>query len=163
MCLDIGSVSVSEFCFPQTCPIKTHEAKITQISNLFLMWDLSASRENCTYFLTKGRVVPCTLHTTAYPLSDVLYSCCIDKVFAYVRYVFSTVFAYRMFVEGAAVWTGKEGKNFCFTAQTPEHIRGDWSHCADTSEPVVGYGANTIVTVQCGFRTSNLKITSPMR
>jgi hypothetical protein len=30
---------------------------------------------------------------------------------------------------------------------TPKHITDGWSH-TDTSEPVVGYGANNIVTVQ---------------
>jgi hypothetical protein len=37
---------------------------------------------------------------------------------------------------------------------TPKHIRGDWSHYIDTSEPVDGNGAqNTqnMVTVQSGF------------
>jgi hypothetical protein len=46
----------------------------------------------------------------------------------------------------------------CFTpTHTPKHssIRGDWSHYADTSEPVDGKGAENMVTVQSGFRTSD--------
>jgi hypothetical protein len=43
--------------------------------------------------------------------------------------------------------------------QTPKHIRGDWSHYTDTSEPVDGNGAQNMVTVQSWFR--DLLITSP--
>jgi hypothetical protein len=46
---------------------------------------------------------------------------------------------------------------------TPKHIRGGWSHYTDTSEPVDDYGAQNMVTVQCGFRTSYLSITGPTR
>jgi hypothetical protein len=41
---------------------------------------------------------------------------------------------------------------------TPKHIRGGWSQYTDTSERVVGYGAQNMVLVQSGFRTSDLKI-----
>jgi hypothetical protein len=47
-------------------------------------------------------------------------------------------------------------------SQTPKHIRGDWSHYSDTSEPVDGNGAQNMVTVQSGYRTSDLLITGPM-
>jgi hypothetical protein len=45
--------------------------------------------------------------------------------------------------------------------QTPKHTRGGWSHYTDTSEPVNGNGAQNMVTVQPGFRTSDLSITGP--
>jgi hypothetical protein len=47
--------------------------------------------------------------------------------------------------------------------QTPKHrpIRGGWSHYTDNSEPVDGNGAQNMVTVQSGFRTSDLLITDP--
>jgi hypothetical protein len=51
--------------------------------------------------------------------------------------------------------------------QTPKPIRGGWSYYADTSKPVVGYGntlcygAQNMVTVQFGFRTSKLSIPVP--
>jgi hypothetical protein len=35
--------------------------------------------------------------------------------------------------------------------QTPKHIRGGWSHYADTNEPVDANGAQKIVTVQSRF------------
>jgi hypothetical protein len=41
--------------------------------------------------------------------------------------------------------------------QTPEHIRGDWSHYTDTSEPVVGNGAQNMVTVQSGFAPATFR------
>jgi hypothetical protein len=47
--------------------------------------------------------------------------------------------------------------------QTPKRIRGGWSHYTDTSEPVNGYGAQNMVTVQSRSRTSNLSITGPAR
>jgi hypothetical protein len=49
------------------------------------------------------------------------------------------------------------GKVFALRSQTPKHSsRGGWSHYTVTSEPVVGYGANVMVTVQSGIRTSDL-------
>jgi hypothetical protein len=47
--------------------------------------------------------------------------------------------------------------------QTPKHIRGGWSHYTDTSEPVDGFGAQNMVTVHSGSRTSDLSITGPTR
>jgi hypothetical protein len=44
----------------------------------------------------------------------------------------------------------------------PKHIRGGWSH-TDTSEPVDGYGAQNMVTVQSRSQTSDLSITGPAR
>jgi hypothetical protein len=44
---------------------------------------------------------------------------------------------------------------------TPKHIRDGWSHYIDTSEPVVGYWAQVMVTVHSGFRISDLSITDP--
>jgi hypothetical protein len=35
--------------------------------------------------------------------------------------------------------------------ETLKHIRGDWSHYTDTSEPVDGNGAQNTVTVQSEF------------
>jgi hypothetical protein len=39
-----------------------------------------------------------------------------------------------------------------------KHIRGGWLHYTDTSEPVDGNGAQNTVTVQSGYRASNLSI-----
>jgi hypothetical protein len=47
--------------------------------------------------------------------------------------------------------------------QTPEHIRGDWSHYTDTSEPVDSNGAKNMVSVQSEFRTKDLSITGSTR
>jgi hypothetical protein len=47
-----------------------------------------------------------------------------------------------------------------YALQTPKHIRG-WSHYTDTSEPVVGYGANKVVIVQSMIQISDLLTTSP--
>jgi hypothetical protein len=46
-------------------------------------------------------------------------------------------------------------------SQTPKHVRGGWSHYTDTSEPVDGNGAQTMVTVQSGFLARGLSITGP--
>jgi hypothetical protein len=46
---------------------------------------------------------------------------------------------------------------------TPKHISGGLSHYTDTSEPVDGYGAQNMVTVQSGSQTSDLSITGPTR
>jgi hypothetical protein len=46
---------------------------------------------------------------------------------------------------------------------TPKRTRGDWSHYTDTSEPVDGYGAQNMVTVQSGLRTSDPSITGSTR
>jgi hypothetical protein len=40
--------------------------------------------------------------------------------------------------------------------RTLKHVRGGWPHYKNTSEPVASYGANIIVTVQFGIRTSDL-------
>jgi hypothetical protein len=51
----------------------------------------------------------------------------------------------------------RKWKNCFFTpAHSPKHIRGGWSHYTDTSEPADAYGAENMVTVQSGFRTSDL-------
>jgi hypothetical protein len=47
--------------------------------------------------------------------------------------------------------------------QTPKHIRGGWSHYADTSEPGNANGDQNMVNVQSGFRISDLSITDPTR
>jgi hypothetical protein len=53
---------------------------------------------------------------------------------------------------------------FALLPQTSKHIRGGWSHYADTSEPVVGYGANNVFIVpSADIRTTDLSITSPTR
>jgi hypothetical protein len=44
--------------------------------------------------------------------------------------------------------------------QTQKHIRSGWSHYTDTSEPVAGNGVQNMVTVQSGFRTKDVSITS---
>jgi hypothetical protein len=44
------------------------------------------------------------------------------------------------------------GFGYCFTPQTPKHIRGGWSHYTDTSEPVDGNGAQNMVAVQSNQR-----------
>jgi hypothetical protein len=48
--------------------------------------------------------------------------------------------------------------------QTSKHIRGSRSHYADTdtSEQVVGFGSNNVVTVQSRIQRSKLSVTSPM-
>jgi hypothetical protein len=38
--------------------------------------------------------------------------------------------------------------------QTPKHVRGRWSHYADTSKPVDGYGAQNIIT---GFEPATFR------
>jgi hypothetical protein len=57
----------------------------------------------------------------------------------------------------------KEERMVVLRLHTPKLIRGGWLHYTDTSKPVVGYGAQNIVTVQSGFRTSDLSITAPKR
>jgi hypothetical protein len=53
---------------------------------------------------------------------------------------------------------------YCFTPTDTIGItlKGDWSNYTDTSEPVVGYGAQNMVIDQSGFRTSDLLITGPI-
>jgi hypothetical protein len=38
----------------------------------------------------------------------------------------------------------RKGKLDALRPQTPQRIRGGWSHYTDTSEPVVGYGATNM-------------------
>jgi hypothetical protein len=54
---------------------------------------------------------------------------------------------------------GKREEWLLYAHTHPKHIRGGWSHYTDTSEPVDGYGAQNMVTVQSGFRTSDFSIT----
>jgi hypothetical protein len=52
---------------------------------------------------------------------------------------------------------------FASRPHTPKHIRGNWSHYTNTSEPVEGNGAQNMVTVQSGFWTRDLSIAGPTR
>jgi hypothetical protein len=54
-----------------------------------------------------------------------------------------------------------ERKEWLLYAHTHRNILGGWSHYTDTSEPAVAYGAQNMVTVQSGIRTSDLSITNP--
>jgi hypothetical protein len=57
----------------------------------------------------------------------------------------------------------KKERMVALRPHTPKQTRGGWSHYTDTSEPVDGYGAQNMVTVQSGFRTNDLSITVPTR
>jgi hypothetical protein len=68
--------------------------------------------------------------------------------------------------DGQIKHASKERKKERMVALCPhtlKRIRGGWSHYTDTSEPVDGYWAQNMVTVQSGFQTSDLSITGPTR
>jgi hypothetical protein len=65
---------------------------------------------------------------------------------------------------------GKKERMVALRLHLPKHIRGGWSQYTDNSEPVDDYRhkrtsieAQNMVTVQSGFRTSDISITGPTR
>jgi hypothetical protein len=57
----------------------------------------------------------------------------------------------------------KKENKFCLRPPTPKHIMGGWSNHIDSSELVIAYGEQNMVTTQFGIRTSDLSITGPAR
>jgi hypothetical protein len=55
----------------------------------------------------------------------------------------------------------KKERMVALRPHTLKHIRGGWLYYTDTGEPVDGYGAQNMVTVQSGSRTSELSISGP--
>jgi hypothetical protein len=63
----------------------------------------------------------------------------------------------------ANYWGKEKERMVALRPHTPKRFRDGWTHYTDTSEPVDSYGAQNMVTVQSGFRTSALSINGPTR